>query len=110
MNIDSRSRVFILLVIMILFWGSSFVVVKLALNEGLSPIAIATYRFLVAGGIFLILLVKAISVVPTVHDPGVTSFIREVRNRMPIFSRILIVPIFMSIFACLRKKPRKAEP
>jgi len=43
---------------MILFWGSSFVVVKLALREGLSPIAIATYRFLVAGGIFFILLMS----------------------------------------------------
>ena len=56
MKIDSRSRVSVFLVIMILFWGSSFVVVKLVLKEGLSPVAIATYRFLIAGGIFLILL------------------------------------------------------
>ncbi|MGQ9726505.1 MAG: DMT family transporter [Candidatus Bathycorpusculaceae bacterium] len=39
---------------LILFWGSSFVVVKMALMEGLTPIAIATFRFLVAGGLFLI--------------------------------------------------------
>jgi drug/metabolite transporter (DMT)-like permease len=38
----------------ILFWGSSFVVVKIALREGLTPIAIATFRFLIAGGLFLI--------------------------------------------------------
>jgi drug/metabolite transporter (DMT)-like permease len=39
---------------LILFWGSSFVVVKIALKEGLTPIAIATFRFLIAGGLFLI--------------------------------------------------------
>jgi drug/metabolite transporter (DMT)-like permease len=39
---------------LILFWGSSFVVVKIALGEGLTPISIATFRFLIAGGLFLI--------------------------------------------------------
>lgn len=39
---------------LILFWGSSFVVVKIALREGLTPIAVATFRFLIAGGLFLI--------------------------------------------------------
>jgi drug/metabolite transporter (DMT)-like permease len=42
-----------LMLILILFWGSSFVVVKIALEEGLSPIAIATFRFLIAGGLFI---------------------------------------------------------
>jgi len=42
-----------LMIVLILFWGSSFVVVKIALMEGLTPIAIATFRFLVAGGLFL---------------------------------------------------------
>src|SRR3990170_491613 len=42
-----------LLVILIVFWGSSFVVVKFALREGLTPFAIATFRFLVAGVLFL---------------------------------------------------------
>jgi drug/metabolite transporter (DMT)-like permease len=42
-----------LMLIVILFWGSSFVVVEMALREGLSPIAIATFRFLIAGGLFL---------------------------------------------------------
>ncbi|MEM3700281.1 MAG: EamA family transporter [Candidatus Bathyarchaeia archaeon] len=41
---------------LILFWGSSFVVVKIALKEGLTPIAIATFRFLVAGELFLIVI------------------------------------------------------
>jgi drug/metabolite transporter (DMT)-like permease len=45
-----------LMVCLITFWGGSFVVVKLALREGLTPIAIATFRFLVAGGIFLLIL------------------------------------------------------
>jgi len=42
------------MVTVILFWGSSFVVVKIALREGLTPIAIATFRFLMSGGLFLI--------------------------------------------------------
>jgi drug/metabolite transporter (DMT)-like permease len=45
-----------LMLTLILFWGSSFVVVKIALNEGLTPIAIATFRFLFAGGFFLAVL------------------------------------------------------
>ncbi|MDH7477206.1 MAG: EamA family transporter [Candidatus Bathyarchaeota archaeon] len=49
----SRFNAF-LMFILILFWGSSFVVVKVALMEGLTPIAIATFRFLVAGGLFLV--------------------------------------------------------
>jgi drug/metabolite transporter (DMT)-like permease len=38
---------------LIIFWGSSFVVVKALLLQGLTPIAIATFRFLVAGALFL---------------------------------------------------------
>jgi drug/metabolite transporter (DMT)-like permease len=47
---------FFLLVVLIVFWGSSFVVVKFALREGLTPFAIATFRFLVAGALFLVAL------------------------------------------------------
>jgi drug/metabolite transporter (DMT)-like permease len=43
----------LLMVALIVFWGSSFVVVKVLLGEGLSPIAVATYRFLIAGALFL---------------------------------------------------------
>ena len=49
----SRFNAFLMFTL-ILFWGSSFVVVKIALREGLTPIAIATFRFLIAGGLFLI--------------------------------------------------------
>jgi drug/metabolite transporter (DMT)-like permease len=45
-----------LLLTLITFWGSSFVVVKIALNEGLTPIAVATFRFLIAGILFIIAL------------------------------------------------------
>jgi len=45
-----------LMLTLITFWGSSFVIVKIALNEGLTPIAIATLRFLIAGGLFLVAL------------------------------------------------------
>lgn len=43
-----------LMLVLILFWGSSFVVVKVILEEGLTPIAIATFRFLVAGVLFVL--------------------------------------------------------
>jgi drug/metabolite transporter (DMT)-like permease len=47
----------LLMLSLILFWGSSFVVVKVALTEGLTPVAVATFRFLVAGALFLLALV-----------------------------------------------------
>jgi drug/metabolite transporter (DMT)-like permease len=47
----------LLMLCLITFWGSSFVVVKATLGEGLTPIAIATFRFLVAGGLFAAALV-----------------------------------------------------
>jgi drug/metabolite transporter (DMT)-like permease len=47
-----------LMLTLILFWGSSFVVVKLALREGLSPVLIATLRFLAAGGLFAVALLS----------------------------------------------------
>jgi drug/metabolite transporter (DMT)-like permease len=47
----------LLLVTLIVFWGSSFVVVKVALAQGLTPVSIATYRFLLAGGLFVLALV-----------------------------------------------------
>lgn len=46
----------LLMLTLIIFWGSSFVIVKIALDEGLTPVAIATFRFLIAGGLFLALL------------------------------------------------------
>jgi len=42
-----------LMLTLITFWGSSFVVVKIALKEGLTPIAVATFRFLIAGLLFI---------------------------------------------------------
>jgi len=51
-----RLNVFLLLTV-IVFWGSSFVVVKIAINEGLTPIAVATSRFLIAGGLFVAALI-----------------------------------------------------
>ncbi len=54
-----------LMLVLIVFWGSSFVVVKEALNEGLTPVAIATFRFLIAGALFAILLLILKSRTPT---------------------------------------------
>jgi drug/metabolite transporter (DMT)-like permease len=47
----------LLMLTLILFWGSSFVVVKVLLRGGLTPIAIATSRFLVASGLFSVVLI-----------------------------------------------------
>ena len=44
------------MVALIFFWGSSFVVVKEILGDGLSPVAIATFRFIVVGAFFLVAL------------------------------------------------------
>jgi drug/metabolite transporter (DMT)-like permease len=44
------------MLVLILFWGSSFVVVKITIEEGLTPVAIATFRFLVAGALFITVL------------------------------------------------------
>jgi len=43
-----------LMLILITFWGSSFVVVKITFREGLTPVEVATFRFLIAGGLFLV--------------------------------------------------------
>lgn len=45
-----------LMVVLIILWGSSFVIVKIALQEGLTPISIATFRFLLAGSLFFLLI------------------------------------------------------
>jgi drug/metabolite transporter (DMT)-like permease len=45
-----------LMVMLIIFWGSSFVVVKQLIAEGLSPIGVATFRFIIAGALFVIVL------------------------------------------------------
>ncbi|MGD0450483.1 MAG: DMT family transporter [Candidatus Bathyarchaeia archaeon] len=42
-----------LMMILILVWGSSFVVVKWVLQYNITPIAVATFRFLVAGAFFV---------------------------------------------------------
>ena len=41
-----------LMVCLITFWGSSFVIVKAMIGEGFTPIAIAAFRFLIAGMLF----------------------------------------------------------
>ena len=45
-----------LMIFLILFWGSSFVVVKWVLHYNITPIAVATFRFLAAGGFFVLAL------------------------------------------------------
>ncbi len=45
-----------LMLCLIIFWGSSFVMVKELLQDGLTPVSIATFRFLFAGVLFLVVL------------------------------------------------------
>ena len=54
-----------LMVLLIIFWGSSFVVVKQLLDHGLTPISVATFRFLLAGALFLVALALKKRVSPT---------------------------------------------
>ena len=51
-NVARKRFSLFLMSILTFFWGSSFVVVKLGLSEGLTPVATATYRFLIAGALF----------------------------------------------------------
>ncbi|MDH5448715.1 MAG: EamA family transporter [Candidatus Bathyarchaeota archaeon] len=46
----------LLMLTLITFWGSSFVVAKIVLREELTPVALATFRFLIAGGLSLAVL------------------------------------------------------
>jgi drug/metabolite transporter (DMT)-like permease len=55
-SVSVRPLYVFLMLVLILFWGSSFVVVKVTLEEGLKPVAIATFRFLVAGALFITVL------------------------------------------------------
>ena len=60
MGVRAISRVnAFLMSCLIVFWGSSFVVVKEAMQEGLTPVAVATFRFLTAGVLFLVALLLA---------------------------------------------------
>lgn len=43
----------ILMTTLIIIWGSSFVINKIALAEGLTPISIATFRLIIAAALFL---------------------------------------------------------
>ncbi len=57
----------LLMIILVTFWGSSFVVVKIILGEGLTPISIATFRFLTAGALFIIVLAARKATNPQYH-------------------------------------------
>lgn len=63
-----------LMMVLITFWGSSFVVVKIALREGLTPISIATFRFLIAGGLFQALMFVGKNLGHKYTTPGLKDF------------------------------------
>lgn len=46
------TRLYLILAITILIWGNSFVVVQIAIDDGSSPVLIATARFMIASVIF----------------------------------------------------------
>ena len=116
----------LLMLCLIIFWGSSFVVVKITLDEGLTPIAIATFRFLIASPMFLAVLVanksvnRAYSLVVNKKDllallllalTGVTVFfvvqytgIEMANASIAAILVCLLSPILISIFSSLLLK------
>lgn len=81
-----------LLVALIVFWGSSFVVVKLALAEGLTPVSIATFRFLLAGGLFIVILM-----LKAVRKSGDPVFVH--RGDLPILASLAVSGITLFYLA-----------
>jgi len=49
---ERRTVLYIALALTILIWGNSFVLVKIAIDEGASPVMIAMARFIIASSIF----------------------------------------------------------
>lgn len=49
---ERRTLLYLALALTILIWGNSFVIVKIAIDEGSSPIMIAMARFMIASSIF----------------------------------------------------------
>jgi drug/metabolite transporter (DMT)-like permease len=82
----------LLLVALIIFWGSSFVVVKMALAEGLTPVSIATFRFLLAGGLFVVILM-----LKAVRKSGDRSFVK--RGDLPILVSLAVSGITLFYLA-----------
>ena len=118
----------LLLVVLIVFWGSSFVVVKFALWEGLTPFSIATFRFLVAGAQFLLALLvgkarnrnyslkvelKDISVIVFLGLTGITLFfvaqytgIKLAGASIAAILVCLLSPILITSFSAMLFKER----
>lgn len=76
-SVSLKPQYIFLMLILILFWGSSFVVVKIMLETGLTPIAIATFRFLIAGVLFALVLLAE-----KVHNPA--RSLRIARKDVPV--------------------------
>ena len=79
----------ILMISLITFWGSSFVIVKAILKEGLSPIAVATFRFLLAGILFLIVVI-----INRIKNPKYTTIIEKKDIKIIIILALSGVTIF----------------
>ena len=79
----------ILMILLITFWGSSFVIVKAILKEGLSPIAVATFRFLLAGILFLIVVI-----INRIKNPKYTTIIEKKDIKTIIILALSGVTIF----------------
>jgi len=79
----------ILMLFLIIFWGSSFVVVKTILREGLTPVAIATFRFLLAGGLFLISII-----LKRVRDPNYRLLVERKEIPLLVFLAFSGVTVF----------------
>lgn len=72
-----------LMLCLVTFWGSSFVVVKEVLKEGLTPISVATFRFLLAGVFFIVILLL--------------TKIRQPRYRLSVEKKDVEVFVFLAL-------------
>jgi drug/metabolite transporter (DMT)-like permease len=79
----------ILMLFLIIFWGSSFVVVRTILREGLTPVAIATFRFLLAGGLFLLSII-----LNRVRDPNYRLLVERKDIPLLVFLAFSGVTVF----------------
>jgi len=77
---------------LITFWGSSFVVVKEVLKEGLTPVSIATFRFLTAGALFLVALL-----INKARQPSYKLFVEKKDIKALVFLALSGVTLFFVV-------------
>jgi drug/metabolite transporter (DMT)-like permease len=73
--VTNQRYLYLFLVVTIIIWGNSFVVVKIAIDDGASPIMIAMARFLVASSIFGVFMLVRRPALPEKSDLRMFAFL-----------------------------------